>query len=51
MWEPVKWPVHVYVCTTDPALHGKDTVNKDALSIGAWGLLHRTRREADTVHY
>jgi hypothetical protein len=51
VWEPVEWPVHVYVCTTDPALHGRDTVDQDALSIKAWGMLHRTRKEAETVNY
>lgn len=48
--EPERWPVHVYLCTTDP--EGEpDVLQPDRVTIARWGLLHQSRERAAADKY
>jgi hypothetical protein len=52
VWEtPDRWPVHVYLCTTESEHEGDLVLARDQVTIERWGLLHQTRERAETDEF
>jgi hypothetical protein len=48
--EPQRWPMHVYLCTTDE--DGEPTaLSREHVTIARWGLLHQSRERAEADKY
>lgn len=45
--EPVRWPVHVYVCVPEVAAESRNDFTREQVTIAYWGLLHQSREQAE----
>ena len=49
--QPKRWPMHVYVCTVQPEREASGLLNRDEVTIAAWGLLHESGDRADHAEF
>ena len=49
--EPERWPMHVYVCLTEPGSETSSVFSRDQVTIESWGLLHQSRGRAVVDHF